>query len=135
MKSGKQKRRELQGKRVAKRSKVVRESNAREQVLKDRALARGIAVNVNALAPDNSYSVPAFVERGYYVDMPFECKECGVLQTWRAQQQKWWYEIAKGSVWTTARLCRSCRKSERARQEAARRKSQAGFERKKGHRT
>src|SRR3954469_19294000 len=74
------------------------------------ALSRGVAVDLEELAPDNSYSQPEFVTRGYYADRPFICQVCGAQQVWTAAQQKWWYEIAKGDVWTTASLCRDCRK-------------------------
>ena len=47
--------------------------------------------------------------------MPFECKSCGKGQVWTASQQKWWYETAKGAVWTPARRCRPCRARERKR--------------------
>jgi hypothetical protein len=131
MKSGKQRRTELQAKREAKQKKVERAVKEAEREIKLKALARGIAVNRSALAPDNSYSFPDFVERGFYVDIPFECRNCGKPQTWTATQQKWWYEVAKGGVWTKATLCRPCRQRERARQEDARRISQEGLERKR----
>jgi hypothetical protein len=124
MKSNKQRRAELKAKKAAKRAEA-------ERAVKRIALARGVVVNRTALTPDNSYSVPAFVERGYYVDLPFECQECGEPQTWTAAQQKWWYEVAKGNVWTTARLCRPCRRRERTRREEARRTSLEGLERKR----
>lgn len=93
---------------------------ARKLRAKQDDLAQGVAVDRTALAPNNSYSQPAFVERGYYVDEPFVCRTCGLPQTWTAAQQKWWYEVAKGSVFSTANLCRSCRRRERAQQEEAR---------------
>lgn len=86
---------------------------AQQAALRD-AQARGVAVDRGALSPDGSYGVPAFVERGYYVDIPFECRDCGADQIWTASQQKWWYEVAKGGVWTTATRCRACRRRERA---------------------
>ena len=92
--------------------------------------ARGEPVNAAALAPDNSYSTPDFVRRGYYLDKPFRCESCGMEQVWTATQQKWWYEVAKGSVWSTATLCRSCRRKERERRNAARRVHQEGLARK-----
>lgn len=46
----------------------------------------------------------------FYVDTPFVCKDCGVKDLWTAKAQKWWYEIAKGSIWSTASRCSSCRK-------------------------
>ena len=84
------------------------------------ARRRRVPVNPGRLGPNHSYGVPAFVERGYYVDLPFRCKDCGSMETWRAAQQKWWYEIAKGDPWTTAVRCRSCRRKERRRRESAR---------------
>lgn len=82
------------------------------------ALVRGHGVIQSALAPHGSYDQPEFVNRGYYVDEPFVCQGCGVSQIWTAAQQKWWYEVAKGSVFSTARLCRACRHRERTRKEA-----------------
>jgi hypothetical protein len=64
--------------------------------------------------------MPEFVTRGYYVDQPFRCKSCGTAQVWTGTQQKWWYESAKGDVWTVAVLCRPCRRRERERKEGAR---------------
>ena len=54
--------------------------------------------NPELLAPYNSYGAPRFVYRGYYVDEPFKCASCGEEGVWRATQQKWWYEVAKGHV-------------------------------------
>ena len=85
------------------------------------ALAKSqVVVNPANLLPTNSYGTPDFVARGYYIDRPFNCKSCGVAQNWTATQQKWWYESAKGDVWTVAVLCRPCRLRERARKESAR---------------
>ncbi|WLD14561.1 zinc-ribbon domain containing protein [Planctellipticum variicoloris] len=55
------------------------------------------------------------VERGYYLDQPFTCVDCGKDEVWTATQQKWWYEVAKGDVFTTARRCRICRRRDRER--------------------
>jgi hypothetical protein len=94
---------------------------------KTRGLVR---VNVAALAPYNSYGVPAFVARGYYQDLPFDCAKCRAPQVWRAWQQKWWYEVAKGYVDSTAKLCRPCRRREQARRADARRVHLEGLQRK-----
>jgi hypothetical protein len=131
MKSNKQRRAELKAKKVAKQAIVESAVKAAKRAVISAALTRGVAVNRAALAPDNSYSVPDFVERGFYIDTPFECQECGKPQIWKATQQRWWYEIAKGSVWTTARLCRPCRQRERLRREESRRVSLEGLERKR----
>jgi hypothetical protein len=79
-----------------------------------------VPVNTERLKPDNSYDTPEFAKRGYYLDQPFQCQDCGVQEVWTARQQRWWYEIAQGGVWTTANRCRSCRRKERERKAAAR---------------
>jgi len=89
-----------------------------------------ILVDTTALAPNNSYGAPAFVTRGYYVDEPFRCQGCGKDEVWTATQQKWWYEVAKGYAWSTARLCRPCRRAEQARRAEARRVHLEGVARK-----
>jgi hypothetical protein len=127
MKSGKQRRAELQARREAKRAAAA--------LVKPEPVPYGVApVNVSLLAPDGSYSVPDFVSRGYYSDTPFQCRACGKEQIWTARQQKWWYEVAKGGRWTTASLCRPCRKRERMIKEAARRTHLEGIARKQASR-
>jgi len=44
-----------------------------------------------------SYRVPEFIDRGYYLDQEFVCKDCGKHEVWTATQQKWWYEVAGGA--------------------------------------
>lgn len=88
-------------------------------------------VNVAALAPYNSYGLPTFVARGFYEDLAFTCVKCDAPQVWRAWQQKWWYEVAKGSVESTAKLCRPCRRREQARRADARRVHLEGLQRKR----
>ena len=78
-------------------------------------------VNTALLGPNNSYGFPDYVTRGYYLDAPFTCKDCGKPEIWRSTQQKWWYESAKGDMWTTATRCRACRRRERERKAEARR--------------
>jgi len=124
MKSGKQRRAELKAKRAAKLA-------ASEQKARLAVMARGVAVDRSRLAPDGSHSLPEFVKRGTYVDLPFDCQECGKPQIWTATQQKWWYEVAKGNVWTTAKLCRPCRRRERTRYNEARRVHVEGVARKR----
>jgi hypothetical protein len=55
----------------------------------------------------------------FYINKPFECRDCGAKEIWTAKQQKWWYEVAKGYIDSTAIRCRRCRdiiKNEKARQ-------------------
>jgi hypothetical protein len=84
------------------------------------------------LKPYNSYGVPLFVARGYYLDIEFTCRDCGKHEIWKAAQQKWWYETAKGNVESSAVRCRACRKIEREHKELARKAQQEGLK-KKGH--
>ena len=101
------------------RKRAIAEAAHARDVQRDRARAledlatKHILVNPLNLAPDKRYGTPEFVARGYYIDMPFVCKACGARQVWTEAQQKWWYETAKGKVWTVAVLCRPCRRRER----------------------
>lgn len=124
MKSGKQRRAELQAKRQERAAKA--DANLRASKMRE-----GVAVNVDNLAPYNSYGEPDFVERGYYVDKDFTCQGCGCEEVWSARQQKWWYEVAKGYVYSSAKLCRACRRRERERRAEARRVHLEGLARKK----
>jgi hypothetical protein len=105
---------------------------AEKKAAKARAALAHVHVLVNPanLRPTNSYGTPDFVQRGHYVDRPFTCKSCGSQQLWRAEQQRWWYEIAKGDVWTVAVLCKPCRRREQARRAAAREVHLKGLQRK-----
>lgn len=53
----------------------------------------------------------------FYVDIAFTCRDCGSEEIWTAKQQKWWYEIAKGHIDSTAIRCRSCRNKIKAEKE------------------
>jgi len=135
MKSSKQSRQTIKAKRLAKKLAALERdiaNRAAEQAKLDVA-AGGEVVNTTALAPDGSYDVPDFVRRGYYVNRPFVCKDCGKAEVWTASQQKWWYEVAKGGVWTTASRCRPCRRKERERRDEARRVHLEGLARKQGN--
>jgi len=45
----------------------------------------------------------------FYLDYEFECRDCGSREVWTAEQQKWWYEVAKGHIDSLAVRCRQCR--------------------------
>ena len=138
MTSGRQRRAQLKQRRSGKRAAIALADEKRraKAAAKARAtrLKGQVLVNVANLRPTNSYDTPDFVKREFYVDRPFRCKDCGTAQVWTATQQKWWYESAKGDVWTVAIRCRSCRRRERARKTEARAIQQAGLAR-KGHAT
>ena len=114
-------------KRGAKEAAVAREKE-RERAAARRELAKKhVLVNPENLGPNRSYGTPDFVKRGSYVDMPFNCKSCGIAQVWTETQQKWWYESAKGDVWAIAVLCRPCRKREKACRATAREVHRSGL--------
>ena len=122
MKSGKQRKTELQQQRKE------RAARAEQATAKAAASQLGSApCNPSKLAPHNSYGQPDFVLRGYYVDQPFCCKDCGKQEVWTATRQKWWYEVAQGQVFTTANRCNTCRRKERERVAEARRVQQQGM--------
>jgi len=127
MSTNRQRREEIPIRRAGKRA-AIRAEDERRQAKKRAAELRGkVLVNPANLRPTNSYGTPDFVTRGYYIDTPFNCKACGKAQVWTATQQKWWYESAKGDVWTVAVLCRPCRIRERERKAAARMPRQEGL--------
>ncbi len=122
-KSNKQKRQEL---KEARRSRAEKQAK-RIKAHRAKTLPAGtIPVDHSQLAPNNSYSIPP----DFYVDRPFTCRDCGKEEIWTAEQQKWWCEVAKGSIWSTAIRCRPCRKIERDRKAEARRIHLEGVRRK-----
>lgn len=71
------------------------------------ALPEGAVIaDLSQQVPNNSYGAPIL----FYIDKPFACIVCGKNEIWTAQQQQWYYEVAKGSGYPTAVRCRSCRK-------------------------
>lgn len=50
----------------------------------------------------------------FYVDKLIVCRDCGKEEVWKAERQKWWYEIAKGNINTRAVYCRDCRYEKKA---------------------
>ena len=124
MKSGKQRKQEIKARR-ARRPPPLRSERPQQD-------PTGTApCNPELLAPYNSYGAPQFVTRGYYVDVAFRCHGCGSEEIWRATQQKWWYEGAKGYVYSTAKLCRACRRAEQERRASARKTAEEGLARKR----
>ncbi len=99
--------------------RYLRQAEITEQVPK---LPRRIPADRTQQVPNNSYSSPPT----YYEDREFRCLDCGKQEVWTAEQQKWWYEIAKGSLYSVAVRCRDCRHKRRAAKEEQRRKSQKG---------
>src|SRR5262245_38397918 len=130
MKSCKQRRAEIKQARINRAQKKY----ALELGARRKEVTAGTApCNTSLLAPNHSCSDPPFMHRGYYCDILFKCKDCGTEEVWTATRQKWWYEVAKGDVWTTAVRCNSCRRKERLRITEARRIQQEGLARKHPH--
>ncbi len=119
-------------KSVAVEAAAARNRTAKAERAHQKWLAGQVVVNASNLRPTNSYGTPDFVARGYYMDVPFKCKDCGKSEVWSPTQQRWWYEIAKGDVWTVANRCRPCRQRERARRNTAREVAEAGMAKKRG---
>ena len=90
MKSNKQRRQEIKAQRLrrAERQLQIRRVNARPV----NHPVGTEPVTPARLRPTTSYGIPDFVQRGYYQDRPFRCKDCGVEEIWTAAQQRWWYE-------------------------------------------
>ena len=87
-----------------------------------------VAADPAQLAHNNTYSpLPKF-----YVDKPVTCRQCGTEEVWKAERQKWWYEVAKGNIFTQAVLCRACREKDKDRRATARRTHLEGVARKRG---
>ncbi len=65
-----------------------------------------LAVDHSKLSHVNTYgSLPDF-----YLDTPFTCRKCGNREIWKAKDQKWYYEEAKGHIDAIAVKCHACRK-------------------------
>jgi Probable zinc-ribbon domain len=118
MKSGKQRRSEIKARRAAIKAK---ETEPHKTTANPPRPFGTVPVNEERLAPYKSYGAPDYVYRGFYVDRPFTCGKCGKEEIWTATQQKWWYEVAKGYVYSAAKYCRPCRRKEQARRAEARR--------------
>ncbi len=131
MKSGKQRRQELRTRKQAhqtKRNQQAEASRAIEREAEHQAMVEwarshgGVPVDRSALARNSDYwDEVDFVKRRYYLDRPFTCAGCNSQEVWTALQQKWWYEVAQGSIYSTAKFCRTCRRQEQARRTEARR--------------
>lgn len=51
----------------------------------------------------------------YYIDQPFTCRVCGKREIWKAADQKWYYEEAKGHIDAKAVECHACRMAKKRR--------------------
>lgn len=83
---------------------------AAKEAAEPKTPTKRIAADISQQAPHNSYGgVPL-----YYEDTTFTCVICGTEEVWTAEQQKWWYETAKGYIFSSATRCKACRNAIRA---------------------
>jgi hypothetical protein len=123
MKSNKQRRKEIKQRRLQRAEKLAAIDRLAVPV---HLLSGMVAADHSALVHNNTYGLlPSF-----YVDKPFVCRDCGSHEVWTAKQQKWWYEIAKGNIDSTAVRCRPCRKKSQAQKTEARTTHLEGIARK-----
>jgi len=68
-----------------------------------------VSADHSKLSHINTYgSLPDF-----YLDRPFTCHKCGKREIWKAKDQKWYYEEAKGHTDAVAVECHACRKAKK----------------------
>ncbi len=84
----------------------LRDLDTAGHLAKGASLPRGaVPADHSQQVPNNSYSPPP----DFYVDIEFVCKDCEAQGVWTGKQQKWYYEVAKGSLFCTAVRCHDCR--------------------------
>jgi len=103
MKSGKQRKAEIKKARLDRIAKRTGNVDPMKGPIPDWAVPvnKGEVVHNSTLV-----DIPLF-----YMDIEFTCRDCGTTEVWGAKQQKWWYEIVKGDLETTAVRCKGCRLS------------------------
>jgi Probable zinc-ribbon domain len=106
MKSNKQRRAEIKARRSMRASKKCGAPGYLNLTI---APCESAPVNRGALVRYNSYGMPEFEARGFYMPVAFTCRDCGVNEVWTAKQQKLWYEDWQGPVFSVALRCRPCR--------------------------
>ena len=102
--SDKRKKRKFNAKRERLRLKRLAEDGRSKN--RPEIPAGAVPADLSQQVPNNSWSPPP----AFYVDVLFECVDCGSEETWTGEQQKWYYEVAKGSLYATALRCRDCRR-------------------------
>ncbi len=65
------------------------------------------AVAADASKPKHINTYGALPE--FYIDLPFSCRDGGKAEIWRAADQKWYYEEARGHIDAKAVRCHDCR--------------------------
>ena len=119
MKSNRQRRAEIKAKRALRAMKLQSRLKPWAR-LGERPLG-AVPADHGELSHNNTYGLLP----DYYVDRRFICRDCGATETWAAQQQKWWYEVAKGHIDSFAVRCRTCRQRIRKQKMAQKRHMEA----------
>jgi hypothetical protein len=124
----KQPRQESKGRRITTSNKLKRAALQKKRELRreEAKKVRRAKLPAGAVAADLAQQVPNNSYGGrplYYVDQPFTCVTCGRAEVWTATQQKWYYEVAKGSLYGRAIRCGACRRRVREQRDAQRARS------------
>ncbi len=96
-------------------------STGRNASARDLREAKRIAALHPDIQRDHPSAVPADQSRlghintygalpDFYIDKPFKCRDCGKEEIWRAADQKWYFEEAKGHIDALAVRCSACRR-------------------------
>jgi hypothetical protein len=118
MKSNKQRRAEIKAHRLQRAAALKAQLRTQDA----RQLAAGGLVPGMAMADKSRlahYNTTFGEVPDFYLDQAFTCRDCGAEEVWTAKQQKWWHEVAQGSVYSQAVRCRACRQARRALRDAA----------------
>ena len=88
-------------------SKELREAERVEKLLPSQQKDHPSAVRADHAKLDHVNTYGALPE--FYIDRPFICRKCGKREIWKAKDQKWYYEEAKGHIDAFAVECHECR--------------------------
>ena len=113
----------MSDKRKKKKFAAKRRQRRLNQLAREGRLEKGQEIPIGAVAADQSQQGPydSYMPGPlYYVDVEFTCRDCGSEEVWTAEQQKWYYEVANGSLYATAVRCRDCRNKLKDEQNARR---------------
>ncbi|MFT4558520.1 MAG: zinc-ribbon domain containing protein [Planctomycetales bacterium] len=104
---------------------MTRKRKRRQRAAEQESTPRkSIPADTSKQASNNSYTPPLF-----YKDIEFTCRDCDTEDVWTAEQQQWYYEFAKGSIYGRAIRCGPCLAKVRAAKELQRQQMEAADER------
>jgi hypothetical protein len=118
MKSNKQRRAEIKGRRLERAAMLAARRSAQGTMkpwVWGYSLGQEPADRAVLLRYNNTYGeLP-----GFYMARPFTCCDCGAEEVWTAKQQKWWYEVMHAHIESRAVRCLACRRARRERLQQA----------------